>query len=272
MSFVASLLKLPLSALDWTGRQSVRFVQEAGYFFALLAESLYWLFLGHWRQQPVRLSAVMREAVTVGTQAIPIVSIACFATGAMLAMQGIHTLRQFGAEEQVVLGIAYSVTREFAPLITGIFVAGRSGSAIAARIGTMRVSQEIDALQVMGINPVRYLVTPLLAALLLTLPALTIVANLVALVGGALYCLLELHMPLAAFFDTTFAVLKSGDVLGGISKSFAFATLIAMIGAINGFQVTSGAEGVGRATTRSVVLCITSIILADMVFTWYLSR
>lgn len=272
MSLAAKALRLPLAFLDWTGRQSVRFVQETGYFFALLAESLYWIVVGRWHQQPIRLSAILRESVTVGTQAIPIVSIACFATGAMLAMQGIHTLRQFGAESQVVLGIAYSVTREFAPLITGIFVAGRSGSAIAARIGTMRVSQEIDALQVMGINPVRYLVSPLLAALLITLPCLTIFANLVAMLGGALYCLLELHMPLSAFFDTSFAVLEKSDVIGGISKSFAFAMLIAMIGAINGFQVNSGAEGVGRATTRSVVLCITSIILADMVFTWYLSR
>lgn len=267
-----SLLRSPLLALEWVGRQTAKLGEEMGYASALLVESLYWLLLGHWRNQPVRLPAVFKDAVEVGVRAIPIVSIACFATGTMLAMQGLHTLKQFGADAQVVMGIAYSVTREFAPLITGIFVAGRSGSAVAARIGTMMVSQEIDALRVIGINPVRYLVAPLLVALLITMPCLTVLANLVAMFGGALYCMAALGMPLEVFFDRSFAVLNTADVLGGIYKSFAFAMLIAIIGAVNGFQVKSGAEGVGRATTRSVVLCIVSIILADMLFTWFLSR
>ena len=269
---LASLLRKPLYALEWLGRQSARLVEETGYASALFCETVYWLVLGRWRNQPVRLNAIFKEAVEVGVRAIPIVCIACFATGTMLAMQGIHTLRQFGADSQVVMGIAYSVSREFAPLITGIFVAGRSGSAVAARIGTMMVSQEIDALRVIGVNPVRYLVAPLLVALICTLPCLTVLANLVAMFGGALYCLAELGMPLEVFFDRSFAVLTVADLLGGLYKSIAFAVLIAIIGAVNGFQVKSGAEGVGRATTRSVVLCIVSIILADMVFTGFLSR
>ena len=142
------LIRTPLAAVEWVGRQTAQFGNEVGYASALLFESMYWLMLGHWRNQPVRISAVFKEAVEVGVRAIPIVCIACFATGTMLAMQGIHTLRQFGADSQVVVGIAYSVSREFAPLITGIFVAGRTGSAVAARIGTMTVSQEIDALRV----------------------------------------------------------------------------------------------------------------------------
>lgn len=267
-----SLLQPPLAAVEWIGRQTAKFGEEVGYASALLFESLYWLAMGHLRNQPVRLPAVFKEAVEVGVRAIPIVCIACFATGTMLAMQGIHTLKQFGADSQVVVGIAYSVSREFAPLITGIFVAGRSGSAVAARIGTMTVSQEIDALRVIGVNPVRYLVAPLLVALMFTMPCLTVLANLVAMLGGALYCLLALGMPLEVFFDRSFAALNTGDVLGGLYKSIAFAMLIAIIGAVNGFQVKSGAEGVGRATTRSVVLCIVSIILADMVFTGFLSR
>jgi phospholipid/cholesterol/gamma-HCH transport system permease protein len=268
----ASFLRAPQVAVDWVGRQTVKMGDEVGYASALLFESLYWLLLGHWRNQPVRLSAVFKEAVEVGVRAIPIVSIACFATGTMLAMQGIHTLKQFGADSQVVMGIAYSVSREFAPLITGIFVAGRSGSAVAARIGTMVVSQEIDALRVIGVNPVRYLVAPLLVALMFTMPCLTVLANLIAMLGGALYCLAALGMPLEVFFDRSFAVLTTADVLGGIYKSIVFAMLIAIIGAVNGFQVRSGAEGVGRATTRSVVLCIVSIILADMLVTGFLSR
>lgn len=267
-----SALKIPLVAVEWVGRKTARMSDEVGYASALLFESLYWLILGHWRNQPVRIAAVFKEAVEVGVRAIPIVAVACFATGTMLAMQGIHTLKQFGANSQVVMGIAYSVSREFAPLITGIFVAGRSGSAVAARIGTMMVSQEIDALRVIGVNPVRYLVAPLLIALMITMPCLTVVADLVAMLGGALYCMAALGMPLEVFFDRSFAVLTPDDVLGGIYKSIAFAMLIAIIGAVNGFKVESGAEGVGRATTRSVVLCIVSIILADMLITGFLSR
>ena len=254
------------------GRRTTAGLAEFGYIAALLVEACYWLLLGHWRRQPVRLPAVFREAVGVGVAAIPVVGLAAFATGMMLAIQGVYTLRTFGAEEQVVIGVALSVAREFGPLITGIFVAGRSGSAIAARIGTMQISQEIDALRVIGINPVRYLVSPLLAAMLLTMPALTVMSDLVALFGGALYCAGELSLPIGIFFERTFEVLVADDVIHGVVKSVFFAVIITMIGAVNGFNVTAGAEGVGRATTRSVVLGCIGIILADMVFTFLTSR
>lgn len=261
-----------LAFIESVGQRAVTAVRETGYLAALLAESIYWLVMGFRRRQPVRMRAIFKEAMGVGVNAIPIVGLASFATGMMLAIQGIYTLRTFGAEDQVVLGIALSVTREFAPLITGIFVAGRSGSAIAARIGTMQISQEIDALRVIGINPVRYLVAPLLAAMLLTLPALTIMADLLALIGGALYCAGELSLPPAIFFSRTFEALAAADVLQGVSKSLVFAVVITLIGAGNGFGVTAGAEGVGRATTRAVVLGSIGIILADMVFTFLTSR
>jgi len=258
--------------VEGVGRRAVQAVRETGYLAALLAEALYWLAVGRWRRQPVRQAAIFKEAVGVGVDAIPIVGLASFATGMMLAIQGIHTLRTFGAEDQVVLGIALSVTREFAPLITGIFVAGRSGSAIAARIGTMQISQEIDALAVIGINPVRYLVSPILAAMLLTLPALTVLSDLLALFGGALYCAGELSLPMNVFFSRTFEALTAADVIQGVCKSLVFAVVITLIGAGNGFNVSAGAEGVGRATTRAVVLGCIGIILADMVFTFLASR
>jgi len=261
-----------LSVISQVGERSLQSIREVGYHVALMVEAFYWLLFGRWRRQPVRLGAVFKEAVGVGVEAIPIVALASFAIGMMLAIQGIYTLRTFGAEGQVVLGIALSVTREFAPLITGIFVAGRSGSAIAARIGTMQISQEIDALRVIGINPVRYLVAPLLAAMLLTLPALTILSDLVALFGGALYCAGELSLPMGVFLDRTFEVLVVQDVTHGVLKSLVFAVIITLIGSANGFNVTAGAEGVGRATTRAVVLGCIGIILADMVFTFLTSR
>jgi phospholipid/cholesterol/gamma-HCH transport system permease protein len=261
-----------ITFVAYVGQRSLQAVREVGYHAALLVEAFYWLIFGRWRRQPVRLAAIFKEAVGVGVNAIPIVALASFAIGMMLAIQGIYTLRTFGAEGQVVLGISLSVTREFAPLITGIFVAGRSGSAIAARIGTMQISQEIDALRVIGINPVRYLVAPLLAAMLLTLPALTVMSDLVALFGGALYCAGELSLPMDVFFQRTFEALVVGDVIHGVVKSLFFAVIITLIGAANGFNVSAGAEGVGMATTRSVVLGCIGIILADMVFTFLTSR
>jgi phospholipid/cholesterol/gamma-HCH transport system permease protein len=261
-----------ITFVAYVGQRSLQAVREVGYHAALLVEAFYWLIFGRWRRQPVRLAAIFKEAVGVGVNAIPIVALASFAIGMMLAIQGIYTLRTFGAEGQVVLGISLSVTREFAPLITGIFVAGRSGSAIAARIGTMQISQEIDALRVIGINPVRYLVAPLLAAMLLTMPALTVMSDLVALFGGALYCAGELSLPMDIFFQRTFEALVVEDVIHGVLKSLFFAVIITLIGAANGFNVSAGAEGVGMATTRSVVLGCIGIILADMVFTFLTSR
>jgi phospholipid/cholesterol/gamma-HCH transport system permease protein len=265
-------LRRVLTVLDACGYKTVAVLEEVGYVFSLFLESVYWLALGRWHQQPVRLPLIFSAAMSVGVMAIPIVALASFATGTMLAIQGIYSLRQFGAESQVVLGIAISVTREFAPLITGIFVAGRSASAIAAQIGTMQVAQEIDALSVIGINPVRYLVSPLLLAMLVTMPALVVMSNLVALSGGALYCNLELGMPFSAYVESTIDALKTDDVWQGLSKSFVFATIITLVGASNGFTVKAGAEGVGKATTRSVVVSIASIILADMVFSYFQSR
>ena len=254
------------------GRRTVRGVEETGYIFSLLVETLYWLILGRRRKQPVRITAIFDDAMKIGVHAIAIISILCFAVGVMLAIQGIESLRTFGAESKVVLGIAISITREFSPLIVGILVAGRSGSAITARIGTMLESQEIDALRVIGINPVRYLAAPILVSALIMVPALTILGDIAGLLGGAIYSCIDLHMTLATYMERTFDALSTYDIFQGLIKSVVFAILIALIGVSNGFQVRGGAEGVGRATTRSVVLAISFIVIFDMVFTYFLNR
>jgi len=254
------------------GKTTVRGIEELGYASSLFVESLYWLVFGYSRRQAVKPPAVFEQMMQIGIHALPIVTILAFTIGMMLAIQGIATLRTFGAESQVVLGIALSVTREFSPLIIGILVAGRSGSALAARIGTMQIAQEIDALRVIGISPVRYLVTPSLIAMLIMLPVLTFYADLVALLGGAVYSGLDLGMSLPAYADRTLEVLEVDDIMQGIWKSLVFAIIITLVSFINGFNVTSGSEGVGKATTRSVVLSITYIIIADMIFTFFLSH
>jgi phospholipid/cholesterol/gamma-HCH transport system permease protein len=258
--------------LEHLGRRTVAAVEEAGYVLALLCESLFWIFAGPFLRQPVRVPSVFAQMMSVGIAAAPIVFVLSFSVGIMLAIQGIATLKTFGAEAQVVVGIALSETREFGALITGILVAGRSGSALAARIGTMQVNQEIDALRVMGINPVRYLVSPALLAMLIMQPTLTFFADLAGLLGGAVYCAIELGLSYSAYWDRVVDVLVVDDVFQGLKKSLVFATIIALIGVTNGFAVTGGAEGVGRATTRSVVLSISWIVVADMLFTYFLNR
>jgi phospholipid/cholesterol/gamma-HCH transport system permease protein len=136
----------------------------------------------------------------------------------------------------------------------------------------MQVSQEIDALRVMSINPIRYLVSPVLLAMLIMVPVLTFFADLAALLGGAVYSQLELNLSYAAYWDRCFEFIEVEDLMQGLSKSVLFAVIIALVGVTNGFSVTGGAEGVGKATTRSVVMSISLIVLADMIFTYFLNR
>ena len=258
--------------LETIGRTTVKSIEQLGYGASLLAESVFWLFLGPSRRQPVRVPSIFAQMMETGIYAIPIVSILAGTIGVMLALQGIHTLKIFGAESRVTIGIALSVTREFAPLITGILVAGRSGSALAARLGTMNISQEIDALRVMGINPVRFLVVPALVAMLIIVLALTFWSVLVGLFAAGVYVSLDLGISLSAYTDEVIQVLKVGDLLHGVGKSFIFAVLITLVGVVNGAGVEGGAEGVGRATTRSVVQAITAIIITDMLFVFVVTR
>jgi len=262
----------PQKLLERTGRGTAAAVAELGYQASLLAESLAWICAGRLRSQPVRFDQVVGQMVVAGLQAIPIVAVLTFVIGLMLAMQGIHTLRAFGAESQVVVGIALAITREFAPLITGILVAGRSGSALAAQVGSMRISQEIDALRVLGVDPVRYLVAPPLLAMLVMLPCLVILADVLGLLGGGVFCNLELNMSLRSYFERAREVLEVGDVLQGVLKGLLFAVIVTLVGVSNGFSATGGAEGVGRATTRAVVQSISYIIIADMLFTFFINR
>ena len=251
---------------DRVGRATVSGMDEVGRNGFMLVEGIYWLIFGPRMGQPVRISAIFTEMMEIGVRAIGIIGIMAAAIGAMLAIQGIYSLKIFGAEGHVVVGVAFSMVREFAPLITGILVAGRSGSALSARLGTMKINQELDALEVMGINPTRFLVVPSLIASLVMVPVLTFMSMALGLYAAALYVNAALGMSLAAFFDQTIDVLSLDDLLHGIGKAAIFGILIALIGVLNGFMVKGGAEGVGKATTRSVVQCISAIVVTDMLF------
>ena len=254
------------------GRAAIDAVKEFGFGAALFFESVYWLVQGRRWRQPVRMSSIASEMMQIGIRAVPIVTVLSMTIGIMLAIQGIHTLRLFGAESRVTVGIALSITREFAPLITGILVAGRSGSALAARLGTMSINQEIDALRVMGINPVRFLVAPSLVAMMVMVPLLTFWADVVGLLGAGLYVGVDLGISLGAYADEVLNVTSVGDLTHGLGKSFIFAALITLVAVVNGASVSGGAEGVGRATTRAVVQAIAAILITDMLFVFIVTR
>lgn len=254
------------------GRAATHWVDSLGFGTSLLYETAYWVVMGHRRNQPVRAAPIFAHMMEIGIQAVPIVMILSLTIGLMLAIQGIDALKDFGAEHQVTLGVALSVTREFAPLIIGILVAGRSGSALAARLSTMTINNEVDALRVMGINPIRYLVVPSLLAMVVMLPALTLLSDLIALAGAGLYISGDLGISWGMYVNQTLQVLDAGDVLHGLTKSLAFGVLITLVGVVNGSSVKGGAEGVGRVTTNAVVHSILAIILADLIIVFLLTR
>ena len=257
-----------LDGLERIGRSTVGTLELIGFGASLCWDSVYWLFLGPRRNQRVRAVAVFAEAMEGGVAAIPIIAVLSLTIGLMLALQGVHALEAFGAQQQVVYGVALGVTREFAPLITGILVAGRSGSALAARLATMTISEEVDALRVMGINPVRFLVAPSLLAMAVMVPALALMADLVGLLGAGLYIIPAIDLMPAGYLDQTLRSVSVDDVLHGLSKSVVFGVLIATIGISQGSAVEGGAEGVGRVTTRAVVQSISAIVVTDMIFVY----
>lgn len=254
------------------GRHTVAGIAEVGLGAALFFESVWWVLVGRRERQPVRLSAILQQAFEIGILALPIVTVLSLAIGVMVAIQGIYTLSVFGAESKVTIGIALSVVREFAPLITGVLVAGRSGSALAARLATMKINEEISALTVMGINPVRFLAAPPLVAMAVMLPLLTWYADCIGLLGAGLYVTLDLGISFGAYLDELRTVLVVDDVLHGIGKSLLFGILITLVGVVNGTSVTGGAEGVGRVTTRSVVHAISAIVVTDMLVVFLSTR
>lgn len=247
-------------------------IERVGFAIRLFFDSFYWLFVGRKYKQKLRLAQVAEQVRVIGFDALPIVMGLAFVVGVMLSIQLLYAFADFGAESQVLLAIAKSVTREFSPLIIGIIIAGRSGAALAAKIGSQVVSQEIDALRVMGVVPVRYLVLPPLLGLIISMPLLILVADFMAILGGAFFSIDTLDMSLFAYLKESFDVLIVDDVMQGLVKSVVFGVIIALVGATTGFNVTGGAEGVGKATTTAVVASIAVIVIADMMFSYFLTQ
>ncbi len=203
---------------------------------------------------------------TAGFDALPIVGLLAFLLGIVVAYQGATQLRQYGASIFVADLVGLSMLREFAPLITAIIVAGRSGSAYAAQIGTMAVTEEIDALRTIGIPPIELLVLPKVLALSIALPLLTVFADVLGVIGGMLMAKAQLDVAFSEFTARLVQAVSPSTCLVGLGKAPVFAVIIAMVGCHQGFQTRGGADAVGRSTTRAVVQSIFLVIVTDALF------
>ena len=203
----------------------------------------------------------------VGVRALPILSLITFFIGLILALQAAYEFRRFGAMIYVATAVAISMSRELGPLITAIVVIGRSGSAFAAEIGTMKVTEEIDALETMAISPVRFLVTPKFLAMIVMLPCLTIWANSMGILGGALFGVAQADFTVARYVRASVDSLFMRDIVTGLVKSVMFGITITAVGCLEGLNTGAGAEQVGKSTTRAVVMSIFMVVLVDLVFT-----
>jgi len=207
------------------------------------------------------------QMLQIGVDALPMVSLMAICTGFILAMQGASELRRFGAIHYVIDLVAVGFTRELGPLLTAIAVSGRSGSAFAAEIGTMKVTEELDSLRVMALEPIEFVLAPKYLAALITVPCLTVLSNVCGILAGGLFMFFSTHLSPALYLRDVFESIQLRDVITGLIKSIAFATIIAQVSCLEGFRVRGGADSVGRSTTSAVVKSTFLVIVADAVFT-----
>lgn len=229
----------------------------------LTADVAYWSVAGLFDRSGTRKGTFVEQAVRVGSQALPIVGLILFLIGFVTSLQSAAQLRQFGANIFVADLLAIGITRELGPLMTAIIVSGRSGSAIAAEIATMKFTEELDALRTMALDPVRFVIVPKFWAMTICVPLLTVMADVLGILGGFTVAVTYLEIGPEAFMNQIASALMLKDVLTGLVKSVSFAWVIIIVAAYRGLHFRGGAEGVGIATTSSVVTSIFMIIVVD---------
>jgi phospholipid/cholesterol/gamma-HCH transport system permease protein len=252
--------------LEEVGQNTVELYHQAVNLSAFFGEILVVFLEACLQPRRFRINAVVRQMYEVWIRALVIVGVLCFLIGVVIAYQGIQQLRQFGAETFAVEAVGISMFRELGVLLTAIIVAGRSGSAFTAQIGTMQVNQEVDAMRTIGLNPVEWLVMPRIIALVISMPLLAFWGDMTGILGGAVACTFYLDFTFVQFFDRLRDTVGAWHFYTGMIKAPVFGMVIAIIGCFEGLQVRGSAESVGQLTTRSVVESIFCVIVLDAVF------
>jgi phospholipid/cholesterol/gamma-HCH transport system permease protein len=249
------------------GESTLDGLSYLGSLASLGGRAAYYTLVAPFQGKPLRLQRAISQAMDTGVRCLPILSLITFFIGLILALQAAYELRRFGAISAVATAVAVSMSRELGPLITAVVVIGRSGSAFAAEIGTMKVSEEIDALETMAISPIRFLVAPKFLAMMVMLPCLTIWANVMGILGGSLFGVAEADFTLVRYIRASIDSLFLRDITTGLVKSVMFGITITAVGCLEGLRTSGGAEQVGRSTTRAVVMSIFLVVVVDLFFT-----
>lgn len=251
MNFFAVLGRVFISFLEGTGKLSI-----------FTANSVWSAFLPKYY-----FRAILKQMLEIGYYSLPVVGLTAIFTGAVLALQSYTGFSRFNAESSIASVVVLSITRELGPVLAGLMVAGRVGAAMAAEIGTMRVTEQIDALITLSTNPFKYLIAPRLIAAVLTLPLLVLIADIIGVYGGYLVSIHKLGFSPGTYLRNTFDFLEAKDVISGLVKASVFGFIIALMGCYNGFNSKGGAQGVGQATTNAVVSASILILCLNYVIT-----
>lgn len=244
------------------GKHFIEFVRYAGGTSILLGETLFWIPV-----PPLRKRQILEQMSKIGVDSLPIVSLISLFTGMVLALQSAYQMQKLSAEMYIASLVALSMTRELGPVLTALIVAGRIGASITAEIGTMKVTEQIDALETLATNPVKYLVVPRFLALVIMIPLLTLYADAIGGLGGYLIGVYKLNISHSMYMKMSWEALTYKDIYTGLIKSTFFAVIICIIACFEGMKAEGGAEGVGKATTSSVVTSFILIIASDCFFT-----
>ena len=248
--------------LEMLGKRFIEFIRYAGGVSILMGQTLFWI-----PMPPLRRRQIFEQMSKIGVDSLPIVFLISMFTGMVLALQSAYQLQRFSAEMYMASLVAFSMTRELGPVLTALIVAGRIGASITAELGTMKVTEQLDAMETLATNPIKYLVVPRFLALIIALPLLTVYSDIVGILGGYLVGVYKLGVSHSMYMKNTWQPLKYNDVFTGLIKSFFFGIIICIVACYEGMTAEGGAEGVGRSTTSSVVVSFILIIASDCFFT-----
>lgn len=247
-----------LNLIESIGRLFIRFTEETGSILLLLCLTLKQMVI-----PPYEIKNTFKQMLEIGVKSLPVVLITAIFTGMVLALQTYTGFKRFGAEAFVGTVVALSMTREMGPVITGLIVTGRAGASMAAELGTMRVTEQIDALETLATNPVKYLVVPRFISGAIMMPALTILADIIGIIGGYLIIVGLYGVSSTVYWKRTWDHLETEDIYNGLIKACFFGASITLISCYKGFYTTGGAEGVGKATTGAVVISFMTILISN---------
>lgn len=251
-----------MHALQLIGGLVIAFILDTGRLVTFAGVAL-----SHCVRPPIYFRALVRQFIEIGYYSLPVVGLTAIFTGMVLALQSYTGFARFSAEEAVANVVVVSITRELGPVLAGLMVAGRIGASMAAEIGTMRVTEQIDALTTLSTHPMKYLVVPRLIAGLTTLPLLVLVADVIGVFGGFLVSVYKLGFNPANYLQSTWNALQGEDVISGLVKASVFGFIITLMGCYNGYHSRGGAQGVGAATTNAVVAASILILCFDYILT-----